>query len=140
MHDSSRIMEGVATISAFEPRGCQRKSAGGQSVWVEFHYFILAFLVDQSVDFWDSIRYTSQTFLEDFVGTIDDALAYTWRFTDVESRNEKFEWVVSTLISRDDLFDFLIPGFDHLGTFRVMPFVPLAPHDLEYTFLACIPD
>lgn len=88
---------------------------------------------------WDQIRYASQTLLEGVVGRTDDTLAYAWRLADVEGGDEKFAWVVSTLISRDDLFNFLVPSFDRFGTFRVKSFVPLDPHKLEYTVLASIP-
>lgn len=91
------------------------------------------------MDFRNSIRYTGQTFLEGFVGSIDDAITYAWGFADIESRKEKSAWVVSALISRDDLFNFLVPGFDRLVTFRVKPFVPLGFHELENAFLAGIP-
>jgi len=92
------------------------------------------------VDLWDSIRYASQTFLEVVLRSTDNALRYTWRFADIESGNEKLVWVVSALISGDDLVDFLVPRLDHLGSFRVKSFVPLDGHELEYTFFARVPD
>ena len=92
------------------------------------------------MDLWDSIRYTSQTFLEVFLRCTDNALGYTWRFTDIESGNEKFVRVVSALISGHDLVDFLVPRLDRLGAFRVKSFVPLDGHELKYAFFACVPD
>jgi len=139
MFDSPRVVEGLATVPASEPRDCQSESVVSRPFREEFQYFALAFLESPSVGFWDQIRYTGQTLLEGVVGRIDDALAYTWRFADVESGDEKFAWVVRALISGDDLFNFLIPGFDRFGTFRVKSFVPLDPHKLEYTVLAGIP-
>ena len=92
------------------------------------------------MDFWDSIRYASQTFLEVFFTSTDNALGYTWRIADIESGNEEPEWVVSALISGDDLVDFLVPRLDRLGAFCVTSFVPLDGHELQYTFFACVPD
>ena len=140
MPDSPSIMERLAAISASEPRYGQRKGIGGRPFREEFQYIVLAFLVSRSVDLWDSIRYTSQTLLEVFFKSTNDALGYTWRFADVRSGNEKLAWVVSALICGDDLVDFLVPRLDYLGTFRVKSLVPLAGHELEYTLLACIPD
>ena len=92
------------------------------------------------MDLWDSIRYASQTFLEVFVGSTDDALGYTRTFADVGGGNVKSAWVVSALISGDELVDFLVPRLDCLGAFRMESFVPLDCHELEYTFFACMPD
>ena len=88
----------------------------------------------------NQIWYTDQTFLEGFVGRANDTLAYAWRFADVGSADEEFAWMVSALIDGNDLFDFLIPRLDRLGTFRVKSFVPLDLHELEYTILAGVPN
>lgn len=92
------------------------------------------------MDVRDSIRYASQALLEGLFGSIDDALAHAWRFADLEGVNEKFTWVMSALVSRDDLFDLLVPRFDRLATFLVISFAPLNLHELDYAVLACIPD
>lgn len=89
---------------------------------------------------WDSIRYSGQTFLEVFVRSTDDALGYTRRFADVGCGDEKPAWMVSALVSDDDFFDFLVPRLDLLVMLCVKSFVPLGCHELEYTFLAGIPD
>lgn len=92
------------------------------------------------MNLWDSIQYTSEAFLKVLLRSADDALGYAWRFADIDSGNEKSAWVVSTLISGDDLVDFLVPRLDRLGAFRVNSFFPLDCHELEYTFFACVPD
>ena len=140
MCDSLRMVERSAAIPAFKPRNRQSESIICRPFREEFQYVVLTFLKGPSVGVRNQIWYTGQTFLEGLVGWANDTLAYAWRFADVGSADEKSAWMVSALIDGNDLFNFLIPRLDRLGTFRVKSFVPLDLHELEYTILAGVPN